>query len=65
LVREVGPEVIDVSGGTVSRKVAVTVLGESIDTWQVVEVPEQAPLQPPNRESAPGVAVRITEVPSR
>ncbi|MCE7985929.1 MAG: hypothetical protein DYG89_32525 [Caldilinea sp. CFX5] len=43
-------------------KVAVTLLAASIVTWQVLPLPAHAPLQPPKREPAVGVAVRVTTV---
>ena len=41
-------------------KVAVTVFEASRVTAQLVEVPVQAPLQPPNVETESGVAVIVT-----
>jgi len=44
-------------------KVAVTDLAASMVTWQVLAVPEHAPVHPANMEPAEGEAVRVTTVP--
>lgn len=41
-------------------KLAPTLFVALIVTWQVLEVPEHAPLQPPNTDPAAGVAVSVT-----
>ena len=43
---------------------AVALRLEFMATIHVVDVPEQAPDQPANVEFAPGVAVRVTDVPA-
>src|SRR5438876_1106751 len=58
------PEQADKPAAGAAVRVAVTLLIPSIFTVQGLTLPEQSPDQPVNSDPGPGVAVRVTLVPS-